>query len=196
HPRRRGGSLGPGGDAGPGDGGARRPAAGLRDLLRLPRPGPGTLRRPRSRREPDPGAAPPLPPGRRLRRRRARAGRGGELLPHLHGRARGLRPPMTSDQRPEPPAQQSWEPEIAELRRRLELAHAMGGEENVARQHKAGRLTVRERIARLLDPGSFHETGALAGSATYADGRLVGFRPANFVMGTGRIEGRRVVVGG
>ncbi len=50
----------------------------------------------------------------------------------------------------------SWEPEIEELRRRLELAHAMGGPENVARQHKAGRLTVRERIERLLDPGSFH----------------------------------------
>lgn len=90
----------------------------------------------------------------------------------------------------------SWEPEIDELRRRLELARAMGGPENVERQHKAGRLTVRERIERLLDPGSFHETGALAGSATYEGDRLVGFRPANFVMGTGRINGRRVVVGG
>jgi acetyl-CoA carboxylase carboxyltransferase component len=90
----------------------------------------------------------------------------------------------------------SWEPEIEELRRRTELAHAMGGPENVARQHRAGRLTVRERIERLLDPGSFHETGALAGVATYEDGRLTGIRPANFVMGTGRLGGRRVVVGG
>ncbi|MBI2467867.1 MAG: methylmalonyl-CoA carboxyltransferase [Candidatus Rokubacteria bacterium] len=90
----------------------------------------------------------------------------------------------------------SWEPEIDELRRRLGLARAMGGPENVERQHKAGRLTVRERIERLLDPGSFHETGALAGRATYEGDRLVGFRPANFVMGTGRIDGRRVVVGG
>ena len=64
---------------------------------------------------------------------------------------------MTGEHRPEPPADQSWEPEIEELRRRLELAHAMGGPENVTRQHKAGRLTVRERIERLLDPGSFHE---------------------------------------
>jgi hypothetical protein len=64
---------------------------------------------------------------------------------------------MTGEHRPEPPADQSWEPEIEELRRRLELAHAMGGPENVARQHKAGRLTVGERIERLLDPGSFHE---------------------------------------
>jgi acetyl-CoA carboxylase carboxyltransferase component len=90
----------------------------------------------------------------------------------------------------------SWEPEIEELKRRTELAHAMGGPEMVDRQHKAGRLTVRERIDRLLDPGSFQETGTLAGSATYEDGRLVAFRPANFVLGTGRIAGRRVVVGG
>jgi acetyl-CoA carboxylase carboxyltransferase component len=85
---------------------------------------------------------------------------------------------------------------VEELRRRVELARAMGGPENVDRQHKAGRLTVRERIERLLDPDSFHETGALAGVPTYEDGRLTGIRPANFVMGTGRIDGRRVVVGG
>jgi acetyl-CoA carboxylase carboxyltransferase component len=90
----------------------------------------------------------------------------------------------------------SWEPEIEELKRRLELARQMGGAENVERQHKAGRLTVRERIERLLDAGSLHETGALAGVATYEEGRLAGLRPANFVMGTGRINGRAVVVGG
>ena len=90
----------------------------------------------------------------------------------------------------------TWQPEIDELRRRLELARAMGGPENVERQHRAGRLTVRERIERLLDPGSFHETGALAGVPTYEGETLAGIRPANFVMGTGRLEGRRVVVGG
>jgi acetyl-CoA carboxylase carboxyltransferase component len=89
-----------------------------------------------------------------------------------------------------------WEPEIEELKRRMALARQMGGAENVERQRKAGRLTVRERIERLLDPDSFHETGALAGVGTYEEGRLVGFRPANFVMGTGRIQNRRVVVGG
>src|SRR5262249_23509726 len=57
-------------------------------------------------------------------------------------------------------------------------------------------LTVRERIERLLDPGSFHETGALAGVPTYQNGVLTAVRPANFVMGTGRIDARRVVVGG
>ena len=91
----------------------------------------------------------------------------------------------------------SWEPELGELRRREELARRMGGEERVARQHAAGRLTVRERIERLLDPGSFHETGALAGRATYAEGgELTDFLPANVVIGSGRIEGRRAVVQG
>ncbi len=72
----------------------------------------------------------------------------------------------------------------------------MGGEERVGRQHEAGRLTVRERISALLDPGSFHETGALAGVARYEGDRLMEIRPANFVLGSGRIDDRRVVVGG
>ncbi len=90
-----------------------------------------------------------------------------------------------------------WEPELDELRRREELARRMGGEERVARQHASGRLTVRERIDRLLDPDSFHETGALAGRATYgADGQIEDFLPANTVVGQGRIDGRRVAVQG
>lgn len=91
----------------------------------------------------------------------------------------------------------TWEPEIQELQRRLELARKMGGDDNVRRQHDTGKLTVRERIDRLVDAGSFEETGALAGKADYDDqGNLVGFRPSNFVMGFARIDGRRVVVGG
>jgi acetyl-CoA carboxylase carboxyltransferase component len=91
----------------------------------------------------------------------------------------------------------SWEAELEELRRREELARAMGGEERVARQHASGRLTVRERIERLFDPGSFHETGALAGRASYDErGELESFLPANTVIGQGRIDGRRAVVQG
>ncbi|MBI3678875.1 MAG: methylmalonyl-CoA carboxyltransferase [Acidobacteria bacterium] len=91
----------------------------------------------------------------------------------------------------------SWEPEVEELKRRMEMARQMGGAERVARHHAQGRLTVRERIDQLLDPGSFHEAGALAGKAVYDDaGSLASFTPANFVMGAGRIDGRRVVVGG
>src|SRR5256714_9984360 len=95
----------------------------------------------------------------------------------------------------EPRDEEGWEPEVAELRHREELARRVGGPERVERQHASGRLTVRERIERLFDPGTFHETGALAGSAGYgADGDLESFVPANMVVGTGRIEGRRRVV--
>lgn len=90
----------------------------------------------------------------------------------------------------------SWQPEVDEIKRRIELAKQMGGEANVARQHANGRLTVRERIERLLDLESFHEVGALAGRAAYINGELIEFLPANFVFGTGRVDGRRVVVGG
>ena len=91
----------------------------------------------------------------------------------------------------------SWKEETEEIRRRESLARAMGGPEAVARQHAGGKLTVRERIDALTDPGTFHETGALAGRARYAEGgALEEFRPSNFVFGTARISGRKVVLGG
>lgn len=90
----------------------------------------------------------------------------------------------------------SWESEIDEIRRRRQLAERMGGEEAIARQHAGGKLTVRERITALLDEGSFREVGALAGRAQYDNGKLDAFRPSNFVFGTGRVNGRKLVVGG
>ena len=47
---------------------------------------------------------------------------------------------------------------LAELLRRAQLG---GGEERLKRQHEAGKLTAHERIALLLDPGSFDEMDAL-----------------------------------
>jgi len=91
----------------------------------------------------------------------------------------------------------SWKPEIDELDARRRLAQAMGGPEKVARHRANGKLTVRERIDRLLDPGSFHEIGSIAGKAAYDDqGNLAAFAPANLVMGRGRIAARPVVVSG
>ncbi|MGH7859837.1 MAG: acyl-CoA carboxylase subunit beta [Candidatus Binatia bacterium] len=90
----------------------------------------------------------------------------------------------------------SWESELEELHHRRELALRMGGEERVARQHAEGKKTVRERIHLLLDPGSFHEIGTISGKARYEDGRVADFSPANFIFGTGTIEGRRIVVAG
>ena len=90
-----------------------------------------------------------------------------------------------------------WEPELVELRQRQALAREMGGKERVERQHKGGRLTVRERIDQMLDPGTFKEIGSIAGKASYdAKGNITGFMPANCVFGRGLVEGRPVVVAG
>lgn len=91
----------------------------------------------------------------------------------------------------------SWEPELAELRRRQALGRGMGGPEKLQRQRDNQRLNVRERVERLLDPGSFDEVGVLGGRAEYGpDGEMTDFLPANYVYGRGRINGRAVVVGG
>jgi acetyl-CoA carboxylase carboxyltransferase component len=91
----------------------------------------------------------------------------------------------------------SWKDELDELARRKRLAEQMGGAEKVKRQHDNNKLTVRERIDRLLDPGTFHEVGATAGATQYdADGNLISFRPSNQVVGRGEIDGRPVAVAG
>jgi acetyl-CoA carboxylase carboxyltransferase component len=89
----------------------------------------------------------------------------------------------------------SWQPEIDELRRRERLAEEMGGEERVARQRSFGKMTVRDRVDALIDPGSLHEVGKIAGAASYGeDGAMESFRPANMVFGRAKIDGRPVVV--
>lgn len=91
----------------------------------------------------------------------------------------------------------NWQPELEELRARERMAEAMGGEEKVRRQHEGGRLTVRERIERLVDRDSFYEVGAIAGRASYdARGDLREFTPSNCVMGRAMIDGGPVVVVG
>src|ERR687893_575186 len=90
-----------------------------------------------------------------------------------------------------------WLPELEELRRRLELARRMGGPERIDRQHAQGKLTVRERIDRLADPGSFRPFMELAGQGVYADdGTLVDFRPRPSVEGACKLDGRTVIVSG
>lgn len=90
----------------------------------------------------------------------------------------------------------TWEPEIEELERRRRLARQMGGPEGIARQHERGKLTVRERIDALADPGSFREFMGLVGHGTSVDGRLETFVPKPSVEGTLRLNGRKVVVSG
>ena len=89
----------------------------------------------------------------------------------------------------------SWEKSIEELRRRERLAEKMGGEEPVSRQRGRGKLTVRERVAFLADPGTFHEIGKIAGLATYgADDELESFTPSTSVTGRATLNGRPAVI--
>jgi acetyl/propionyl-CoA carboxylase alpha subunit/acetyl-CoA carboxylase carboxyltransferase component len=65
----------------------------------------------------------------------------------------------------------------------------------VVRQRSRGKLTCRERIALLLDEGSFHEIGSVAGFPAYDEnGAVAAFTPASHVGGWGKIDGRTAVV--
>ncbi|MGG5810003.1 acyl-CoA carboxylase subunit beta [Falsiroseomonas sp. CW058] len=81
---------------------------------------------------------------------------------------------------------------LADYAARRERALGMGGPEKLARRRAEGNLNARERLDRLLDPGSFHELGLFArgirpevADRTPADGKIAGF---------GRIDGRPVAV--
>src|SRR5215207_1073026 len=89
----------------------------------------------------------------------------------------------------------TWSSELDELRRRTEFALQMGGSEGIERQHRNGKLTVRERLPLLADPGSFQQFNSLKGEARYDDdGQLVGVLPDGKVEGMCKVDGRKVVV--
>ncbi len=91
----------------------------------------------------------------------------------------------------------SWKPEVEEIEWRHARAAELGGADAVARQHGLGRLTVRERVEALVDPGSFREQGSIAGHAERdASGRATAFQPANYILGLARIDGRLCAIGG
>lgn len=91
----------------------------------------------------------------------------------------------------------SWHKEAHEIELRRELSKQQGGEDSIATHHAKGRLTIRERIEGLVSPDSFEEHGEGAGFAEKAeDGSIESFTPANYVVGFGEINGRRIVVGG
>ena len=91
----------------------------------------------------------------------------------------------------------SWENEVKELERRRHLAKQQGGKDGIAKQHARGRLTIRERIDTLLDPNSFREHGRATASPVYDDhDEITEYAPANYIVGFGKIDQRRIVVGG
>src|SRR3954467_10122715 len=85
------------------------------------------------------------------------------------------------------------------LRARLEAleqqAELGGGKERIQKQHEAGKLTARERIDLLLDPGSFQELDKLvthrATDFGMADKKIPG---DGVVTGYGTVDGRKVFV--
>jgi acetyl-CoA carboxylase carboxyltransferase component len=98
---------------------------------------------------------------------------------------------------PVPDPVSAWDDALRELAERRALVLAQGGPERVAFHHELGRLTIRERIDRLTDGGSFAEVGGLAGRGEYDEaGRLVGFTPSNIVLGNATVDDRPVVVTG
>ena len=84
---------------------------------------------------------------------------------------------------------------IEEIATAKTLAAEMGGAEAVAKQHARKKLTCRERLDLLLDPGSFVELGVLAQSVVEAPGKAPKVaRAGGVVVGAGTIDGRRVLV--
>jgi acetyl-CoA carboxylase carboxyltransferase component len=82
---------------------------------------------------------------------------------------------------------------VEELRREERIIKEGGGAKAIARQHEKGRLTARERIARLLDVHtSFFELGLWAAWSMYQD--WGGAPSAGVVTGIGTVARRRVMV--
>src|SRR6202000_2248148 len=87
--------------------------------------------------------------------------------------------------------------ELDELARREAFAREMGGVEKVKRQRDQGRLTVRERIDKMVDANTFHEIGAVSGVGEYdAHGEAKQLTPGYSGFGRGKVDGRTVVVVG
>src|SRR6187399_1695228 len=79
---------------------------------------------------------------------------------------------------------------LSDLERRAELG---GGEERLRRHHDAGKLTARERIDRLFDPGTFEEIDKLVTHRCRDFGMEDELVPGDGVVaGHGRVDGRPV----
>ena len=90
-----------------------------------------------------------------------------------------------------------WQNALDDIEYIRGLGKEMGGQERIKRQHQGGRYTIRERLDRMLDPGSFMEYGPMIGAAEYDEnGNLIEFSPGAYVMGLGEIDGRPVAIGG
>ena len=100
---------------------------------------------------------------------------------------------MTKDQMTAAEHEDAMLLRLSRLNHRLEKIYEGGGAGRVAKQHQKGKLTARERIAALVDPGTdFLEFGAFAGFKMYDE---YGGCPAGGVItGYGRVAGRLCVI--
>jgi acetyl-CoA carboxylase carboxyltransferase component len=86
-------------------------------------------------------------------------------------------------------------PLVDELHERRAAARLGGGQERIARQHAADKLTARERIDLLVDPGTFSELGLHAGIHFSVRGLEDKEAPADGVItGYGKVDGRLVAI--
>ncbi|MEO1129706.1 MAG: carboxyl transferase domain-containing protein [Planctomycetota bacterium] len=84
---------------------------------------------------------------------------------------------------------------VEELHRRREALHLGGGQKRIEKQHAAGKLTARERINLLLDPGSFLEFGGFARHRCTDFGMEGKELPADGVItGCGSVHDRQIYV--
>src|SRR5215472_2351750 len=82
---------------------------------------------------------------------------------------------------------------VARMRTDEEQIHESGGAKAIEAQHKKGRLTARERIDRLIDPGTeFFELGSYAAWGMYEE--WGGAPCAGVVTGLARVQGRLVML--
>ncbi|HET7876736.1 MAG TPA: acyl-CoA carboxylase subunit beta [Methylomirabilota bacterium] len=89
----------------------------------------------------------------------------------------------------------SLQDRFEELNRRNRAAELGGGPERIARQHKAGKKSARERLELLLDKGSFAEVDRFVVHQTHDFGMDEQRIPGDGVVtGSGRIHGRPVFV--
>jgi acetyl-CoA carboxylase carboxyltransferase component len=89
--------------------------------------------------------------------------------------------------------QSYWKKTIEEYKKQIERVHLGGGTANIEKQHKKGRLTVRERLKLLIDPeSSFFEIGTYVAFEMYEE--WGGCPCAGVVTGFGSISGRTCMI--
>ena len=82
---------------------------------------------------------------------------------------------------------------VSKMKRLLDKIYLGGGEKKIAKQHKKGKMTARERVDYLIDKGSyFFEIGAFAGYEMYKE--YGGCPGGGVVVGIGEVRGRQCMI--